>query len=490
MQEKRKKRVVFGDLEGGKIPPQELDLEIAVLGALMIENDAFEKVQEILNPNSFYKDTHAKVFKAISEIHKAKEKCDILTVTAQLKKNGELEAVGGAFFVTQLTNRVAGTANLEYHARIVAEAYLAREVIRIGGEFSSRGYDSMEDVFDLIDELHKEVDALKNFGIDASGDVPMSVSIDERVKEKIEMIARGIKITGISTGNDALDKLISGFNNACVYVFAGSPSMGKSVKGLNYAKIAGLQNKRVAVFSLEMSKNDYIDRFISEESRIPLQDYRANRMTEYDIERMKKAGDTFKSLPINIYDNPSASPNYIRKKIKADIKKYGRVDMAVIDYAQLLKSDEKSGSREQEVSSSVKQIKVIAKEFNIPIILLAQVGRGIYQVNDRRPNLSHLRESAELENSADFVGFIYRPSHFYDRDKHPDFNDENSKIYSCDQYEYDLLSELIVEKNRAGKPNSVLYERFYGQFSCFSKDDIYAQETPFAEPDNSDIIPF
>lgn len=490
MQEKRKKKVSFGDLEGGKIPPQELELEEAVLGALMIENDSFERISDILNPNSFYKETHSKIFKAIYDIHKAKEKCDILTVTAQLKKSGDLDSVGGAYAVTQLTNRVAGTANLEYHARLIAEAYLAREVIRIGGEFSSRGFDGTEDIFDLIDELHKEVDNLKNFGVDASGDVPMAVSIRERVAEKISLVKSGNKITGISTGNHKLDELISGWNKSRLYVIAAATGMGKSVKGLNYAKIAAEQGKRVVVFSLEMNRADFVDRFIIEETEIYNTRYNNNNLNEYDIEKIKMAAKVFESLPIVIYDNPSATPNYIRKKIKSEIKNHGSVDMVVIDYAQLLKSDEKTGTREQELSTAIKQIKIISKEFNIPVLLLGMVGRGVRNESDRRPNLSHLRETSELENSADFVGFLYRAAYYFDREKHPDYNDETSKIYNCDQLEYDQLSEFIIEKNRAGKPNTVFYEKFFGHIYSFSRDDKEYNEIPFSEPDNSDIIPF
>jgi replicative DNA helicase len=480
----------------GKIPPQEVELEIAILGAILIEKDALEKVIDLLNPKCFYKDAHGTIYKAILGLYEAKQPIDILTVSAYLKKSNELEPLGGSHFITNLTKDVVSAAHIETHARIVVEAFLGREIIRLGSEFISRSYDNSEDVFDMLEEFHKEVDTLKNFGIDNSGDMPFALAVKERVKEKEEMVVKGITVTGIRTGNDKLDGLISGWNDKALYVIAGASGMGKSVKGLNYARIAAEQGKRVAVFSLEMSEKDYIDRYLAEEARIPLHDYRNNRMTEYDVEKMRNAGKVLSKLPITIYDNPSATPAYIIKKLKSLIKMYGSVDMAVIDYAQLIKSGSKSSSREQDVSENVKAIKVIAKDFGIPIILLAQVGRAVYQIADRRPNLSCLRESGEIENSADFVGFIYRPSYYFDKLSHPDFNKEGTTISSMDDYQYGLASELIVQKNRAGLPNVVIYENFYGQYSCFSKDPLNFNSTdPFeAAPDNSDIrnldIPF
>jgi replicative DNA helicase len=490
MDKKRNRRVNFGSLDGGLLPPQDVAIEELILGVLMSIPDSFEIISELLKKEVFYKDSNQKIFQAISDLHKEKGKIDILTVSDKLRKSGELDSVGGPFAVTQLTNSVVSSAHLEYHSRLLVEKYLSREIIRISNEFQSKAYLDEEDIFDLLNEMHKEIDAIRNYGVDGEGEVPLAVSIEERVKEKEEMVRNKIEITGISTGNPKLDNLISGFNKGCVYVFAAAPSQGKSVKGLNYAKIAALQSNRVPVFSLEMSKRDYIDRFICEESKVPLGDYRANRITEYDMQKIKIAAKQLKSLSISIYDNPSANTNYIRKKIKVEIKKFGSVEMIVVDYAQLLKPNEKASSREQEVSNAVKDLKVIAKEFDIPVILLAQVGRDIYKAADRRPNLSMIRESAEIENSADFVSFIYRPSFYFDIDSHPDRNDMNSKIATIDQLEYDLLSELIVVKNRAGLPNVIMYEKFYGQFSCFTTDSLYNTTTPFIdEPDNSDINP-
>lgn len=488
--ERKKKRVSFGSLDGGLLPPQDVAIEELILGVLMSIPDSFEIVSELLKKEVFYKDSHQKIFQAISDLHKEKGKIDILTVSDKLKKSGELESVGGPFAVTQLTNNVVSSAHLEYHSRLIVEAYLGREIIRIAGEFQSRAFTNEEDVFDMLEEFHKEIDGIKNYGVDGEGDVPLAVSIEERVKEKEEMVKNKIEITGISTGNAKLDSITSGFNNGNVYVFGGATGMGKSVKGLNYGRIAAELGNRVSVFSLEMPKNDFIDRFLSEEARIPLHDYRANRMTQYDIEKMRMAAKAFQKLPITIYDNPSANTNYIRKKLKLEIKKHGKICLAIIDYAQLLKSVEKAGSREQELSITIKEIKVIAKEFNIPIILLAMIGRQIWQVADKRPNLNHLRETAELENSADFVGLIYRGAYYFDQQSHPDYKDVESKISKIEQSEYDTLSELIVCKNRAGIPNAVIYEKFYGQFSCFVPEDRNLAHDPLEiEPDNSDINP-
>lgn len=482
------KRVKYMGFEGAKIPPNEIALEEAVLGALLIERDAFEKVSDILNKDCFYKDINGIVYNAIAELAKQKNPIDILTVTSWLRKAGKLETAGGEYYIVELAKHVSSGANIETHARLVVEAYLAREGIRIGGEFQQRLYENNEDVFELLDEYFKEIDAIRNYGIDSEGEVPLGVSIDERVKEKEEMVRNKIEITGITTGNKTLDSITSGHNKGNVYVYGGATGMGKSVKGLNFARIAAELGHRVPVFSLEMPKNDFIDRFLSEEARIPLHDYRSNRMTDYDIVKMRAAAQAFKKLPITIFDNPSANTNYIRKKLKSEIKKYGSIGLVVIDYAQLLKCSEKAGTREQELSIAIKEVKVIAKEFNVPIVLLAMIGRGIWQVSDRRPNLNHLRETAELENTADFVGLIYRPSYYFDYLNHPDLKDPESKISKIEKWEYDFLSELIVCKNRAGIPNCVLHEKFYGHYSCFTTEYLDSEKEPF-ETDNNDILP-
>jgi len=388
--------------EGSKLPPQACEIEEAILGALMLHADAYEKASAIITHKCFYKDAHGMIYKAISDLQEKKSKIDILTVTEELRSTGKLDLVGGPFAITQLTNRVASAANIETHSAIIYEKFIAREVIRISGEFQTRAFDEEEDAFDLIDDFYAEVSAVRDMNSDNEIEKPYAISIDERVAEKAKMVKEGVTFSGLPTGNVKLDKTIGGFVKANLIIIAARPAMGKSVKGLNYAKTAAEYGARVALFSLEMSKTELIDRQLVEESKIYLHDYRANQITDYDLQKIIAAGKALRKLPIDIFDTPSISCNFIRKKCKKIIKQHGSLGMIVVDYLQMMTSDGKEGNREQEVSSISRGLKAIAKEFDVPVLALAQVGRSVMLAKDRRPDLSHLRECLATDTS-----FIY-----------------------------------------------------------------------------------
>jgi len=481
MEPKKRRRVSFDgiDMSVGKIPPSAIDLEEAVLGGLLIESaNHLDDVMAILSGRCFYKEAHNLIYKAIIDLYNAKEPVDILTVTAQLKKSEELELVGGGYYITQLTNRVASNANIIFHARLVAEAYLAREIIRIGGEFQNRAFEDSQDVFELIEELHKEVDNLKNYGVDGN-EVPLSVQIDERIAEKDKLVKDGVKFTGITTGNDKLDSITGGWVKQNLIIVAGRPGSGKSVKGLDYAKHCAKSGKYAVVFSLEMSTQELIDRFIVAECQIPLHHYRANNLTHYQMEQIKYGAKELKKLPMIIYDKGAIDCSFIRRKAKSAIKRHGSIGMIVVDYLQLMTAEGKNGNREQEVSSISRGLKALAKELDVPVIALAQVGRGSEQSKDKRPDLSHLRESGQIEGDADVVMFIYRAAYHFSYGKHPD--DEYSQD-NISESEYDLVAELLVAKNRNGVPSAKIKEKFMGAFSTFYQ---YGTDnmTPFVEPE-------
>jgi replicative DNA helicase len=393
------KRRVSGNIDG-KIPPQAIELEEAVLGALMLEKDAFEQVFDILKPESFYKETNIKVFQAIQSLANKKEPIDILTVTKELKKLGSLDEAGGILRITQLTNGVASAANIVTHSRVVAEMHLKRELIKLASLLLSEAYDETTDCFEIIENTFKEVDGLRNFG-NESEDVPFSYMLDERVKEKEEMFKNGVKFTGITTGNKELDKVLGGFVNSNLIIVAARPAMGKSVKALNYARVAAeYTEKPVLVFSLEMSSQELIDRFIVEEAKIPLHLYRANEFQNYDMDKIRYARNILKALPIQIYDEPNIGVSFVRKKAKKAIKNFGSLGMIVIDYVQLMQGEQKKGgTREQELSSITRGLKGLAKELNVPVIALAQVGRSAEHKSDKRPDLSDLRECLSVSTS-------------------------------------------------------------------------------------------
>jgi replicative DNA helicase len=487
----KRNRNILNSMSGGKMPPSETELEEAVLGAMLLEKEAYDVVAEILLPETFYKEQNSVIFKAIKDIKDSNQPIDILTVTAELKKQGKLDVAGGAFYIVQLTNRVASAANIEYHARLIAEAYLGREIIRLGSEMSTRAFNNDEDVFELIDDIYSQIDNIKNFGADSGSDIPFKVLLRERVALKEQLVRDGVSFTGIPTGNKYLDSITGGWVNGNSIIIAARPAMGKSVKGLQYAKIcATMAKKPAAIFSLEMSADELIDRYIVEEAKVYLQDYRANKMTPYDLEKVRNAKRELEKLPIHIYDKAAIGISYIKRKCKQIIKKEGDLGLIVIDYLQLMSSSlGKVTNREQEIANISRGIKGLAKELNVPIISLAQVGRIAEKSSDKRPTLDSLRESGSIENDADIVLFIYRPEYYFEWGKHPDSKYSQDSMTETD---YKLAAELIVAKNRNGTPNVVINEKFYGYYSMFTdaKEDTLAEQISGMEYDEPLDSPF
>jgi replicative DNA helicase len=467
------------------VPPSDNELEVAVLGALMLVPDSYELVATLLRKEVFYKHEHALVFKAIETLHKEGAKVDILTTTAQLRKTNELDAIGGAYGLTLLVESITSSAHIEYHARILVEKYLSREIIRITSSYQNMAFKDEEDVFDLMDEMAKDLDNVRNYASDEEGDKPLTISLQERATEKRKMVKEGSLSSGISTGNKKVDKIVGGWVKQNLIILAARPSMGKSVKAMNYAKKASELGNHVLFFSLEMSTQELIDRFIVEEARIPLHDYRANNLTDHDLDKIDVAIRTLRKLPVQIIDKPSINPRFIRKKVKQYLKNNGQIGMVIIDYLQLMTPSDKTNNREQEVASVSRELKAIAKEFNIPVMALAQVGRSVTQSADKRPDLSHLRESGSIEQDADVVMFIYRPSYYFEHGKHPD---EKYSMENIGQSAYEQASELLIGKNRNGIGQGIVDERFIGMFSTFKS----AEDTDLAPSyqNNSDIIPF
>jgi replicative DNA helicase len=475
--------------ERNYLPPSDIELEVALLGTLMLMPDSYELVSTLIRKEVFYKQEHAVIFKAIETLHKDKAKVDILTITAQLRKTNEIDMVGGAYGLTKMADSVASSAHIEYHARILVEKYLSREIIRITAAYQTSAFQDEEDVFDLMDEIAKEIDNIRNYASDEEQDKPLTLSLEERGKEKRRMVKEGLISSGIPTGNKKVDKVIGGWVNQNLIILAARPSMGKSVKAMNYAKKSAESGAPVLFFSLEMSTQELIDRFIVEEARIPLHDYRANNLTDYDLDKIDVAVKTLKKLPLQIIDKASINPRFIRKKVKQYIKNHGKIGMIIIDYLQLMTPSEKTNNREQEVASVSRELKAIAKEFNIPVMALAQVARSVTQSTDKRPDLSHLRESGSIEQDADVVLAIYRPSYYFEYGQHPDGKESDGKYNqgNIGSTEYEQASELLILKNRNGVAFGAIDEKFIGMFSTFKS----AEEA--GEPihqNNSDITLF
>ncbi|MCC7533322.1 MAG: replicative DNA helicase [Bacteroidia bacterium] len=403
--------------ELGKLPPQAIEMEEAVLGALMLEKNAITVVSDILKPESFYTDANKNIFDAIMQLYGKAQPIDILTVTEELRKNGKLEISGGAYYITSLTNRVASAANIEYHARIVAQKFIQRELIRVAGEIQTKSYEENADAFDLLDEAQKEI-----FHI-SQGNIKRDYKqINQVVKETIRDIEalREVEggLTGIPSGFTKLDSFTSGFQKSDLIILAARPGMGKTAMVLSIARNASLTSEKpraIAVFSLEMSNKQLVTRMISGEAEISGEKLKRGGLAPHEWEQLNTKIARLSTAPIFVDDTPALSINELRNKSRR-LKEQSNIEMIIIDYLQLMRGDEgnnKNGNREQEVSSISRALKALAKELDIPIIALAQLSRA----SEKRgvsaiPMLSDLRESGSIEQDADMVMFIYRPEYY------------------------------------------------------------------------------
>jgi len=439
-------------LDYGKVPPQVLEFEEAVLGALMLEKDAVHTVIDILKPDSFYNDAHGKIFKAILSLSLEHKPIDIHTVTQQLKINGEIELVGGSFYLAQLTNKVASTAHLEYHARIIAQKYIQRELIRVGSNIQTRAFEESDDVSDMLDQAEREL-----FNI-AEGNIKREVSrIDVVIREAIHQIEESGKrpdgLSGVPSGFTELDRLTSGWQASDLVIIAARPAMGKTAFVLSMARNTAVEHKRpVAFFSLEMSSIQLVNRLIISETELSSDKIKNGKLKDYEWAQLESKIRNLEDAPIYIDDTPALSIFELRAKLRRLVMQH-KIELVIIDYLQLMTAGIQA-SREQEVSSISRSLKAIAKELNVPIIALSQLNRSVeMRAGDKRPQLSDLRESGAIEQDADMVLFIHRPEYF-------GLTEDtlgNSLIG---------LAEIIVAKHRNGATGDVRL-RFKKEFTRF-----------------------
>lgn len=443
------------NMEYGRMPPQAVDLEEAVLGAIMIERDAVIAVLDILKPESFYKESHQKIYRAIVDISMAEKPIDILTVTEELKKKGELEEVGGAAYITQLTGRVASAAHLEFHARIVAQKYIQRELIRVSSDIQGKAFDESIDVDELLDFSEQQL-----FEI-AEGNIKKETSkINSLIKEAIHQIEEASKredsLSGVPSGFTRLDRMTSGWQPSDLVIVAARPSMGKTAFVLSMARNMAVEHKRpVAVFSLEMASIQLVNRLIVAETELPSDRIRNGRLERWEWEQLDYKIKNLVEAPIYIDDTPAISVFELRAKCRR-LKNLYDVEVIVIDYLQLMTGPpETKGNREQEVSSISRSLKGIAKELNVPIIALSQLNRSVEtRSGSKRPQLSDLRESGAIEQDADLVLFIHRPEKYG-----MDVDEEGNSVRG--------LAEILVAKHRNGAVGDI-HLKFREEFAKFS----------------------
>ena len=452
------------DISGiGKLPPQAIDLEEAVLGALMLEKSPLNDVIDIIHrPEIFYKDAHKKIYEAIQELFSSSESIDILTVTQKLRANGNLDQVGGPFYISQLTNRVASAAHAEAHARILVQKFILREMIRISGKVIQNAYDETVDVFTLLDETESELFAVAEGNI--RKDYESMASLLFKAQNEIEnAMLKEDGVNGVGTGFSELDKVTSGWQKSDMIVVAARPGMGKTAFVLSMARNVAVDFQHpVAIFSLEMSSIQLVNRLISGEAEIPAEDIRRGNFSKTEFEQFFERTKALSEAPIFIDDTPALSIFELRAKCRR-LKQQHDVQLIIIDYLQLMSSGGKGGNREQEISNISRSIKEIAKELNVPIIALSQLSRSVEtRGGDKRPMLSDLRDSGAIEQDADIVSFIYRPE-YYQLTEWPDGTPCNGQ------------AEIIVAKHRNGSLKDIRL-KFVGKYAKFSNLDGLSQD--------------
>lgn len=451
------------NLEKGKLPPQALDLEEAVLGAMMIDKKGVDEVIDILQSDAFYKDAHKHIFEAIFQLFTDSQPIDLLTVSAQLKKNAKLELAGGDFYLIQLTQKIASSAHIEFHSRIILQKYIQRSLIRISSEIIEESYDETTDVFDLLDKAETKLYEVTQGNIKRSSETAQSLVI--QAKKRIEEIANKEGLSGIATGFDKLDKITSGWQPSDLVIIAARPGMGKTAFVLSMARNIAIDfGHPVALFSLEMSSVQLITRLISSETGLSSEKLRTGKLEKHEWEQLSVKVKDLEKAPLFIDDSPSLSIFDLRAKARRLASQHG-IKLIIVDYLQLMTAGgngKGGGNREQEISTISRNLKALAKELEVPVIALSQLSRAVEtRGSSKRPLLSDLRESGAIEQDADIVSFIYRPEYY----KIEEWDDEEQSPTAGQ-------AEFIIAKHRNGSLENIRL-KFIGNLGKFDNLEEY-----------------
>ncbi len=442
----------------GKLPPHDTDLEEAVLGALMLEKDAYMSVCDLLVPDSFYDPINHRIFEAISTLGLNQSPIDMISVTEQLRKEGALEEVGGAVHIAELTARVYTGAHVEYHAKIIAQKYLARRLINFASSIEAQSFDESNDVDDLLQEAESKLFEISQTQL--KREVTQIDPIISLALDQIQTAANNDSgLSGLPTGYTDLDKITSGWQNSDLIIIAARPAMGKTAFILSMAKnIAVDYSMPIAIFTLEMANVQLVKRMISNIAELNGEQIKSGRLTTEEWDRLNARLANVYTAPLYLDETPGLSITELRTKARRLVREH-QVKMIMIDYLQLMNaSGMKLGSREQEVSTISRSLKALAKELNIPIIALSQLNRATETREDKRPVLSDLRESGAIEQDADIVCFIHRPEYYNKSGEDANGNDIRG------------LAEFIIAKHRSGAVGTVKL-RFTSKYARFENWD-------------------
>ncbi|HEY2990395.1 MAG TPA: replicative DNA helicase [Candidatus Binatia bacterium] len=444
-----------------KIPPQNLEAEASVLGGILLDNEAINRVLETIAREDFYRESHRKIFRAMMELTDRSEPVDIITLSELLKGRGDLEAIGGTAYLTGLADSVPTAANIAYYARIVREKAILRQLISSATEIATRGFEEQGNVDEFLDAAEKVIFDIAEKKIHSS-----FVSVGDMIKDTLKAVEKLYErkelVTGVPTGFKDLDKLTAGLQPSELIIIAGRPSMGKTALALNIANHAALNaNIGVAVFSLEMAREQLVLRMLCSEARVDNSKVRAGYLGERDFPKLANAAGRLHEALIYIDDTPAISVLELRAKTRRLIRdREKKVGLVIVDYLQLMRGMGTASNREQEISEISRSLKALAKELRVPVIALSQLNRRVEDRGDRRPMMADLRESGAIEQDADVIAFIYRDEVY--NQKSPDKG----------------IAEIIVAKQRNG-PIDTVRLTFLNEFTRF--EDLAAREEYYEE---------
>ena len=463
------------DISLHKLPPQNIEAEQSVLGAILIENDAIDKVAGILDPtgDDFYRDVHRKIFGAMISLGKKEnEPIDLITLPAILKNMGILESVGGISYLAALVESTPTAANIVYYAKIVREKSLLRKLINSSTEIVTRCYDGGEKIDDLLDDAEKII-----FEVAQDKTKRSVYHIKDLIRDTFTTIenisGREGHVTGIPTGFDKLDELTAGLQPSDLIVIAGRPSMGKTAFCLNIAQNAAEAGNPVVIFSLEMSKEQLIQRLLASRAKVDLYRLRSGKLRDEDWTRLTTAVGGLHEAPIFIDDTPAQSVLEIKAKARRLAKQDG-IKLVIVDYLQLMRG-RRADNREQEISDISRSLKAMAKELNVPVIALSQLSRMAERREENRPQLADLRESGAIEQDADVVGFVYRKE-LYMSCKCPE-ESKKANTCTCEKSRVARDAEIILAKQRNG-PTDTIYLTFLKEYTSFENQASRHYATP------------
>ncbi|AYW47679.1 replicative DNA helicase [Tetragenococcus osmophilus] len=442
-----------------RVPPQDIEAEQAVLGAIFLDSDAIIEAMELLVPNSFYRRSHQIIFQCMMQLNDRNEAIDLITLKAEIEKSNSLEDVGGISYLTELSQISPTSSSISYYAKIVDDKATLRQLIQTANKIVTTGFEQNENVQEIVEDAEKSIMEVSEKS-NSNGFQSIADVLNQTIENIDQLAQNNEEITGLPTGYKALDKMTAGLQKDELLIIAARPAVGKTAFALNIAQNVGTKtDNTVAIFSLEMGAESLVSRMLCAEGSIDANHLRTGQLTDEEWRNLIVAMGSLSKASIYIDDTPGIKVSEIRARCRKLAQETGNLGLILIDYLQLIEGSGRE-SRQQEVSEISRQLKKIAKELNVPVVALSQLSRGVEQRQDKRPVLSDIRESGSIEQDADIVAFLYRDD-YYQRENE---DEEEEKTNN------DNVIEVIIEKNRNGARGTVelLFIKEYNKFSSLS----------------------